>query len=62
VLVSAFALGMSAVFVPPPQAARPAHEAANAAHVRSVLGRVTAGTLASVSQSAAAELVRRPRP
>src|SRR4051794_41890504 len=36
-------LGISAVLVPPPHAARPTHAAASAGHLREFLRRITAG-------------------
>src|SRR6476469_9370674 len=44
--VSPDPLGIAAVFVPPPHAARPTHAAASAGHLSCLLSRITAGTLA----------------
>src|SRR4051794_31906796 len=44
--VSPEPLGMSAVFVLLPQAARPMHAAASAGHLEWLMSRITAGTIA----------------
>jgi ketosteroid isomerase-like protein len=44
-------LGMSAVFVPPPHAAKPTQAAASAGHVRVLLSRITAGRLLTLVNS-----------